>query len=216
MRDRDASLTAADLDALAWQKMDGLLPAIVQDYRSGAVLMLGYMNRDALARTLEIGLATFWSRSRNQLWTKGETSDNHLNVVAVHADCDADALRVLAEPHGPTCHLGTASCFGGGVTGPGWLADLSHIIADRAAGGANTSYTARLLAEGPQRIAQKVGEEGVEVALAAVASSPAECAGEVADLLYHVSVLMQAKGFSWNDVMSILQARHAAKGQQSD
>jgi len=212
MRDRNAPLTQADLAALAWDKMDGLLPAAVQDSASGLLLMLGYMNRDALAATLETGLATFWSRSKQRLWQKGETSGHVLRVAAIHEDCDADALLVLAEPQGPTCHLGTASCFGGeGPAGPGWLAELAAIVAARAATGDETSYTARLLAEGLPRIAQKVGEEGVELALAAVTRDAAGCAEEAADLLYHLTVLMQARGFGWSEVIEVLQRRHASK-----
>jgi phosphoribosyl-ATP pyrophosphohydrolase/phosphoribosyl-AMP cyclohydrolase len=209
MRDRNAPLTGADLGALAWDKMDGLLPAAVQDRASGRLLMLGYMNREALAATLETGLATFWSRSKQRLWQKGETSGNVLRVAAVHEDCDSDALLILADPQGSTCHLGTTSCFGGqGPAGPGWLADLAAIVADRAATGDETSYTARLLAEGLPRIAQKVGEEGVEIALAAVTRDAAGCAEEVADLLYHLTVLMQAKGFGWEEVVEVLRVRH--------
>jgi len=209
MRDRNAPLTQADLGALAWDKMDGLLPAAVQDRASGRLLMLGYMNRDALAATLETGLATFWSRSKQRLWQKGETSGNSLRVSAVHEDCDADALLILADPQGPTCHLGTTSCFGGdGAQGPGWLADLARIVETRAATGDETSYTARLLAEGLPRIAQKIGEEGVEIALAAVTRDAAGCAEETADLLYHLTVLMQAKGFGWSEVIEVLRRRH--------
>jgi phosphoribosyl-ATP pyrophosphohydrolase/phosphoribosyl-AMP cyclohydrolase len=213
MRDRNAPLIQADLGTLAWDKMDGLLPAAVQDRASGRLLMLGYMNRDALAATLSTGLATFWSRSKQRLWQKGETSGNSLRVAAVHEDCDADALLILADAQGPTCHLGTTSCFGGeGAQGPGWLADLARIVATRAATGEETSYTARLLAEGLPRIAQKVGEEGVEIALAAVTRDAAGCAEETADLLYHLTVLMQAKGFGWEDVIEVLRRRHSAKG----
>ena len=208
MRDRNAPLTAADLDSLAWAKMDGLLPATVQDRGSGRVLMLGYMNREALEASLATGSATFWSRSRQRLWTKGETSGNRLGVTSVHRDCDGDALLVLADPEGPTCHLGTASCFAGAsVEGPGWLAELSRVVAGRAAGGDESSYTRRLLAQGIQRIAQKIGEEGVEVALAASASSPEHCAEEVADLLYHLAILMEARGFGWSEVVAVLQGR---------
>ena len=209
MRDRNAPLTPADLGGLAWEKMAGLLPAAVQDRASGRLLMLGYMDRDALAATLRTGLATFWSRSKQRLWQKGETSGNRLHVAAVHEDCDADALLVLADPEGPTCHLGTASCFGGtGPAGPGWLADLARIVETRAATGDESSYTARLLTEGLPRIAQKVGEEGLELALAAVTRDPAGCAEEAADLLYHLTVLMEAKGFGWEEVIAVLRARH--------
>jgi phosphoribosyl-ATP pyrophosphohydrolase/phosphoribosyl-AMP cyclohydrolase len=210
MRDRNAPLTAAELDSLAWEKMSGLLPAAVQDRRTGELLMLGYMDRAALAATLETGLATFFSRSKGRLWQKGETSGNRLTVAGVWEDCDGDALLVRADPEGPTCHLGTQSCFGGAAEGPGWLAELSRIVAARASERDPGSYTVKLLNEGPARIAQKVGEEGVEVALAAVTRDPAACAEETADLLYHLTVLMQARGFSWEDVVTILRQRHAA------
>ncbi len=215
MRDRDAPLRAQDIDKLAWDKMAGLIPTIVQDRGSNRVLMLGYMNRDALAATFATGFATFWSRSRQRLWTKGETSGNVLRVTSIHADCDGDALLVQAEPSGPICHLGTASCFGDSEpAGPGWLAELSRIVASRAATGDEGSYTRRLLAEGPTRIAQKIGEEGVEVALAGAGSSPEHCAEEVADLFYHVTVLMEARGFGWSEVVAILRSRHAKAGDK--
>jgi phosphoribosyl-ATP pyrophosphohydrolase/phosphoribosyl-AMP cyclohydrolase len=209
MRDRDSPLTAGDVGTLAWDKMDGLVPARVQDSGSGRVLMLGYMNSEALEASLATGLVTFWSRSKRRLWTKGATSGHRLRLKAVHADCDGDALLVLADPEGPTCHLGTPSCFGEAVpAGPAWLSELSSIVAERAAGGDERSYTRRLLAQGAPRIAQKIGEEGVEVALAAVTRDAAGCAEEVADLLYHLAVLMETKGFGWTDVIQVLQARH--------
>lgn len=209
MRDRSTPLTAADVDGLAWDKMGGLLPAVVQDRASGAVLMLGYMDRAALASTLDSRLATFFSRSKQRLWRKGETSGNTLEVIAVHNDCDSDALLVLADPQGPTCHLGTQSCFIDGVPGPGWLGELGRIVADRAEANAEASYTARLLADGLPRIAQKVGEEGVEVALAAVTCPVDKVAEEIADLLYHLTVLMQARGVRWEQVVATLQDRHS-------
>ena len=211
MRDRNAPLSAADIGALAWERMGGLIPAAVQDRRSGRVLMLGYMDPHALASTLETGFATFFSRSKRRLWTKGETSGNRLRVTTVHEDCDGDALLVLADPEGPTCHLGTTSCFGGeGPEGPGWLAELSLTIAKRAASGDQGSYTARLLTEGLPKIAQKVGEEGVEVALAAVTRDEAGCAEEVADLLYHLAVLIEARGLGWEEAVAVLRRRHSA------
>ena len=213
MRDRNAPLTELDLAGLAWDKMDGLIPAVVQDRESGAVLMLGYMDRAALEATLHDGFATFFSRSKGRLWQKGETSGNRLRVASVQEDCDGDALLVRAEPEGPICHLGTASCFGGASEGPGWLTELSRIVARRAADGDPSSYTARLLGEGPQRIAQKIGEEGVEVALAAVSRDEAGCAEEVADLAYHLAVLMEARGFDWTDVVRVLRGRHSDRGQ---
>ena len=208
MRDRRSPLTAADLPALAWDKMSGLLPAAVQDAQSGRLLMLGYMDQAALQATLDSGYATFFSRSKGRLWQKGETSGNRLAVRGVHKDCDGDALLVLAEPQGPTCHEGTASCFGGELGGPGWLAELTRIVSQRARSGPDTSYTRWLLKEGTPRIAQKVGEEGVEVALAAVTRDAAGTAEEIADLLYHLSVLMEARGFGWDEVMAVMRRRH--------
>ena len=158
--------------ALDWDKNDGLLPAIVQDARSGQVLMLAYMNREALRITLAEKRATFFSRSRNRLWTKGESSGHWLHVVDVETDCDRDTLLVLANPEGPTCHTGTRSCFGDELetdaAGLSFLMRLEAVIAQRISDRPEGSYTARLWSEGPTRIAQKVGEEGVEVALAAV------------------------------------------------
>lgn len=209
MRDRSAPLTEADVAGLAWEKADGLIPAVVQDPRSGRVLMLGYMNAEALAATLRTGLATFFSRSRQRLWQKGETSGNSLRVRGVFADCDEDALLLLADPEGPTCHLGTRSCFEAEVAGAGWLADLADIIAERACSGDPSSYTRELLAGGPERIGKKIGEEGVEVALAGVGRDVAGCVEEVADLLYHIGVLMEARGFRWDDVVAVLKTRHA-------
>jgi len=209
MRDRNAPLTPADLDALDWAKMDGLVPAVIQDADTGQVLMLGYVDRAALAATLGSGFATFFSRSKGRLWQKGETSGNRLAVRTVLADCDEDALLVRAVPEGPACHLGTTSCFGAdGPSGVGFLAKLARIVHERGQADPSESYTARLLAEGPQRIAQKVGEEGVEVALAAVGRDAAGCAEEAADLLYHLTVLMEAKGFDWDDAAKILEERH--------
>ena len=209
MRDRSSPLTETDIGALAWDKMGGLLPAIVQDARTSRILMVGYMNAEALAATLENGFVTFFSRSKQRLWQKGETSGNRLRFQGAFADCDADALLIVAEPDGPTCHLGKTSCFDAETGGPGWLADLSGIIADRARSGDGSSYTRQLLDAGPQRIGQKVGEEGVEVALAAVSRDASGCAEEVADLVYHVAVLMEARGFGWDDVVAVLKHRHA-------
>ncbi|HEX8381471.1 MAG TPA: bifunctional phosphoribosyl-AMP cyclohydrolase/phosphoribosyl-ATP diphosphatase HisIE [Allosphingosinicella sp.] len=210
MRDRNAPLTAADLGSLDWEKMDGLLPAVVQDAASGQVLMLAYMSREALEATLAKSRAVFQSRSKGRLWEKGETSGNFLAVTEIRADCDGDALLVKAEPAGPTCHLGTTSCFGGTEDGPGFLATLSRIVAARAGSDATTSYTARLLDSGPAAIAQKIGEEGVELALAAVGRDRDGCIEEAADLLYHLAVLMEARGFGWEDVAATLRRRHEA------
>jgi phosphoribosyl-ATP pyrophosphohydrolase/phosphoribosyl-AMP cyclohydrolase len=209
MRDRGAPLSEAEIGSLAWEKMGGLLPAVVQDVRTGQPLMLGYMNVDALATSLASGLVTFFSRSRRRLWQKGESSGNILEVRAIFADCDDDALLVLAVPAGPVCHLGTQSCFSAPPIGAGWLGELSAIIAERARSGGEASYTRSLLDEGPERIGKKIGEEAVEVALAGISRDAAGCVEEVADLVYHVSVLMEARGFGWDDVIASLRARHA-------
>lgn len=209
MRDRSAPLTEADLGSLAWDKMGGLLPAVVQDASINRVLMVGYMDAEALSATLADGFVTFFSRSKDRLWQKGEASGNRLRFRGAFEDCDSDALLILADPEGPTCHLGTPSCFVKEAGGPGWLAELSSIIADRARSGDGSSYTHQLLETGPQRIGQKIGEEGVEVALAAVSRDVNGCAEEIADLVYHLAVLMEARGFGWDEVIAVLKQRHA-------
>ena len=203
------SITAADLDGLDFAKADGLLPAIVQHADSGAVLMLGYMNREALERTLARGRVVFFSRSKGRLWEKGETSGHSLEVKAIRADCDRDALLVTAQPRGPTCHRGTLSCFGdGSASALGFLGELEGIIEARKAARAENSYTAKLFAAGTRRIGQKVGEEAVEVALAGVAGSGEEVVAEAADLLYHLLVLLRCRGVAIADVVEELRARH--------
>lgn len=200
-----------DIDLLDWAKMGGLLPTIAQDAATGEVRMLGYCNRDALEATLATRVVTFFSRSRGTLWVKGETSGNRLELVGARADCDQDALLLLVRPLGPTCHTGTDSCFGAaGPPGIGFIATLGRTIADRAAADPADSYTARLIAQGIKRIAQKVGEEGVETALAAVAGDKAEVEAEAADLVYHLLVLLQAKGSSLDEVVTELRRRHPA------
>jgi phosphoribosyl-ATP pyrophosphohydrolase/phosphoribosyl-AMP cyclohydrolase len=209
MRDRNAPLTDADIGALAWEKMDGLLPAIVQDASTRQLLMIAYMDEAALRATLASGRATFYSRSKQRLWEKGESSGHHLAVRRVLADCDGDALLVEADPVGPTCHLGTTSCFSEeGPTGVGWLGALRRIVAERATADPAASYTARLMSQGVMRIAQKVGEEGLEIALAAVGRDTQGCIEETADLIYHLTVLMEARGYGWDDVAATLQERH--------
>jgi len=195
-----------DLD---WSKGNGLLPTIVQDARSGAVLMLGYMNAEALARTQQGGKVTFYSRSKQRLWTKGETTGNHLLLKSVRADCDSDALLIQAEPIGPTCHQGTRSCFGdGSEPGLAFLAVLDTLVARRARELPVGSYTTALFERGIRRIAQKVGEEGVETALAATTGDDAELLDEAADLLFHLIVLLCARGKSLSDVVDRLRTRH--------
>jgi phosphoribosyl-ATP pyrophosphohydrolase/phosphoribosyl-AMP cyclohydrolase len=198
---------AATLDpaALAWDKGDGLLPAVVQDADSLRVLMLGYMDRDALAATLDTGQVTFFSRSKGRLWTKGETSGHVLDLVSVRADCDDDALLVLARPKGPTCHLQRASCFPGAPAAV--LAPLDALLARREAERPSGSYTTRLFEGGLRRIAQKVGEEGVETALAAVAQDDEALLGEAADLTYHLLVLLRARGLGLEDLERTLAGR---------
>jgi len=195
-----------------WDKADGLVPAIVQDAGSGAVLMLGYMNRDALAATEATRRVTFWSRSKGRLWTKGESSGNFLLVKQIALDCDRDTLLILAEPTGPACHLGTTTCWGDGAPQSlaqrhAFLGELEGTIAERVAQRPPGSYTTQLLDQGMRRVAQKVGEEGVELALAAVAQSNPEILGESADLVYHMLVLLQAKGLSLAEVVETLRAR---------
>jgi phosphoribosyl-ATP pyrophosphohydrolase/phosphoribosyl-AMP cyclohydrolase len=200
---------------LDWAKGDGLLPAIVQDARSGRVLMLGYMNAESLRRTLAERRVVFYSRSRKALWTKGETSGHYLNVVDVSVDCDDDTILVLARPDGPTCHKGTETCFDDArvpdATGLAFLGSLEGTIAQRIAENREGSYTARLYAQGLGRVAQKVGEEGVETALAAVTRGDDELVGECADLLFHLLVLLKARNLSLGHVVQELASRHAAK-----
>lgn len=198
------------VETLDWAKGDGLLPAIIQHWRSGEVLMLGYMNREALAATRASGKVTFFSRSKQRLWIKGESSGNHLLLKSVHVDCDADTLLVRAEPVGPTCHRGTPTCFADAVDLPiAFLGELDALVEKRHAERPDGSYTTRLFDAGLHKIAQKVGEEGVETALAGVAQGDAELLGESADLLFHLLVLLRARGFGLPDVVSVLQSRHS-------
>lgn len=202
-------VTLDNLSELAWGKMDNLLPAIIQDAGTGAVLMQGFMNQAALTETLASNKATFYSRSKQRLWQKGETSGNTLDVVSVLADCDQDSLLIAAIPNGPTCHLGTESCFPEqALSQQNFLSYLERIIDKRKDDPVEESYTARLLARGTTKVAQKVGEEGVEVALAAVAETREDLLGECADLFYHTLVLLQDKNVALADVMAVLQQRH--------
>jgi phosphoribosyl-ATP pyrophosphohydrolase/phosphoribosyl-AMP cyclohydrolase len=196
-----------------WKKINGLIPAVVQDADSGGVLMLGYMNREALAATEATLQVTFWSRSKQRLWTKGETSGHFLTAVHIALDCDQDALLILVKPRGPACHTGTDTCWGkqapqSGAQSIAFLKTLEQVIVQRIADRPAGSYTAKLLDAGITRIAQKVGEEGLELALAGVAQSDREIIGEAADLLYHTLLLLNAKGLSLGAVVSELQARH--------
>lgn len=203
---RSPAMTTAQMGRLAWDKQAGLLPAIVQDADTLRVLMLGYMDRAALQATLDTGKVTFRSRSRQRLWVKGETSGHLLALVSIEADCDADTLLITARPQGPTCHLGRASCF---PSAPGeFLAGLDRLVAARDRERPAGSYTTRLFESGLRRIAQKVGEEGIETALAGVAQDDPALAGEAADLLFHLLVLLRARGLSLADAKAVLSQRH--------
>jgi len=201
--------TPEAIDALAWEKQGGLLPAVVQDAGTLRVLMLGYMDPAALRTTIDSGHVTFFSRTRNKQWTKGETSGHFLDVVGIDVDCDSDTLLVTARPHGPTCHLGRESCFPEAPAASSFVGELDALIANRERERPAGSYTTKLFDGGIRRIAQKVGEEGVETALAAVAQSDEELLGEAGDLLYHLLVLLRARGLGLADVEAVLRARHA-------
>ena len=194
---------------LAWQKGDGLLPCIVQDQLTGKILMQGFMNQQALEHSLETGNVTFYSRSKQRLWTKGETSGFTLQLRDISVDCDLDSILVLATPQGPTCHKGTETCWDQADTPDfSFLAQLEQVIAERKSAAADSSYTAKLYASGIKRIAQKVGEEGVETALAATVGDKEELKNEAADLLYHLMVLLQASDMSMADAIAVLKQRH--------
>ncbi len=206
------SPTSFPIDTVDFTKGAGLVPAIVQDADTGAVLMLAYMNREALEQTLARGRAVFFSRSKQRLWEKGETTGHSLDVVDVALDCDNDTLLVTARPRGPACHNGTLTCFGdaprSAATSIAFLAKLEGVIAQRATDKPEASYTARLLDKGVARVAQKVGEEGVELALAGVGETDQKVVEESADLLFHLLVLLRARGIPLSQVVSQLQARH--------
>lgn len=197
------------MSRIDFEKGGGLVPAIVQHADTGEVLMLAYMNAEALEKTCETKAVTFWSRSKNRLWTKGETSGNVLSLVSVTPDCDADTLLVKARPAGPACHTGTKTCFGE-TPGPGvgFLGALQHIVQERAKADPSESYTAKLLSKGVLKCAQKVGEEGVETALAGAAEPEEALLNEAADLLFHLTVLLQARGLGLSDAVSVLETRH--------
>ncbi len=197
------------INQIDFEKGAGLTPAIIQDASSGRVLMLGYMNKDALEQTFDTGKVTFFSRSKNRLWMKGESSGNVLDVVRIEKDCDQDAILIAANPAGPTCHEGTQSCFGDEAPeGLGFLSYLENLIEGRKGADPSTSYTAKLLAGPLNKAAQKVGEEGVETALAVVSEDDAALKGEAADLLYHLLVVLAARDIELMDVISVLQERH--------
>lgn len=200
---------------LDFKKGDGLLPAVIQDAELGTVLMLGFMNEEALAATRAKNQVVFFSRTKNRLWTKGETSGHFLDVVSIHEDCDHDTLLIKARPRGPVCHTGAATCFGGTDSGGASyveshiLEKLERVIFDRKANPSAKSYTSQLFADGAKRIAQKVGEEGVEVAIAAQYDDKVRVRDEAADLLFHLLVLLAEKEIPLRDVYSELVLRHS-------
>jgi len=203
---------ALNVPVLDWDKVNGLMPVIVQDSATLRVLMLGYMNAQALERTCTSGRVTFFSRSKQRLWTKGESSGHYLDVITIHADCDQDTLLITARPHGPTCHTGTTSCFDGFTAAPGnFLGQLEQLLAQRFKQRPANSYSSHLFNQGTRHIAQKVGEEGVETALAAVVQDDEALLGEAADLLFHLIALLRARDLTLHDAVNVLEQRHAAK-----
>lgn len=203
-------MTVFNSSKINWEKINGLLPAIIQDNQTGQVLMLGYMNQEALRATCETGQVTFYSRTKKRLWMKGETSGNVLRVIEILVDCDDDTLLILAEINGPCCHLNQLSCFGTYSASFAALFHLEAVILSRYQQRPSQHYTTQLFDQGLKRIAQKVGEEGVEVALAASCGDQDETTNEAADLLYHLLVLLVAKQISLNEVNLILKERQTS------
>ena len=201
-------MTPEQLDQLQFDKSpNGLLPAIVQDASTHVVLMQGYVNRAAVEKTLESGLVTFYSRSKDRLWTKGETSHHYLHFESMAADCDNDSLLIQAHPNGPVCHTGNDTCWGQ-VNRGDFLDHLEQTIHDRRDNPSEASYTSQLLARGINKVAQKVGEEAVELVIEAKDDDRELFLGEAADLMYHYLVLLAAKGYSLQDVRAELRSRH--------
>ncbi|GAC1383036.1 MAG: bifunctional phosphoribosyl-AMP cyclohydrolase/phosphoribosyl-ATP diphosphatase HisIE [Ginsengibacter sp.] len=188
---------------------DQLIPVIIQDFKTSKVLMLGFMNKEALDKTLESKLVTFYSRSKMRLWTKGETSNNYLHLVDLKNDCDNDTLLILARPDGPVCHTGADTCFNEKNEAGGFVSKLENIIEDRLASGSSQSYTHSLVQKGINKVAQKVGEEAVELIIEAMRSNENDFKNEAADLLYHYLILLQAKGYKLKDIEEVLKERHS-------
>ncbi|KIA93382.1 phosphoribosyl-ATP pyrophosphatase [Pedobacter kyungheensis] len=196
-----------DINSLDWDKTAGLLPVIIQDYKTLEVLMLGYMNAEALEKTQSEGKVTFFSRTKNRLWTKGETSDNFLFVKELFVDCDNDTILIKADAVGPTCHTGSRSCFKTDFN-QNFIFELENIINDRYENPVEGSYINKMRAKGLNKIAQKVGEEGVETVIAALAETEEEFIGEASDLLFHLMFLLKEKGLSIQDIAKNLEKRH--------
>ena len=190
---------------------DGLVPAIIQDANTNVVLMLGFMNEDSLQRTIESRLVTFYSRTKRRLWTKGEESKNYLHLVDIKSDCDNDTLLIRANPDGPVCHTGSDTCFNESNINSDFLSELEKIILDRKQNISTGSYTSSLFTKGINKIAQKVGEEAVELVIEAKDNDAEKFKSEAADLLFHYLILLRAKDFSLNDIASVLKERHFAK-----
>lgn len=208
-------IDAENIERLKFDE-SGLIVAIVQDATTLQVRMVGWMNRDSILQTLQAKRVTFWSRSREELWEKGATSGNFLELVSILADCDRDSLLVLAKPMGPTCHEGSESCFiDAPKTETSFLEVLQQVIAERDGADANASYTSQLLAEGRGRVAQKVGEEGVETALSVASGEVGEVIAESADLIFHLLVALRHRGVSIADVVNELARRHAESSERS-
>ena len=198
-------MNSETIQTLDWSKQNSLVPAIIQDAETLQVLMLGYMNSEALALTLESGQVTFFSRSKNRLWTKGESSGHFLSVVSIQTDCDSDSLLIMATPNGPTCHLNRQSCF---ADAPAYfLCELEQRIIERKSANPQTSYSKRLMDSGLAKVAQKVGEEAVETVIAACIQDDKALLNESADLLYHLIVLLQTKQLSLQQVIAVLKNR---------
>lgn len=196
------------MNEIDFDKGNGLVPAVVQDVNTRKVLMLGYMNREAYKHTLNSRKVTFWSRSRNERWTKGDTSGNYLELISMHLDCDQDALLVKAIPTGPVCHKGWDTCWNETNEGIGFLNQLEDIVDDRLKRDPEESYTARLASKGIHKVAQKVGEEGVEVVIEALRDDKERLCEESADLIFHLIVTLRMKGLSLKDVSAVLEKRH--------
>ena len=198
-----------DINQVDFEKENGLVPAIIQDLKTAKVLMLGYMNKEALEKTLHTGKVTFFSRSKQRLWTKGETSENYLQLKSVAVDCDSDSLLVLVEPKGPTCHTGSDTCWDEiNVNNIQFLSYLTQVIKERKQLPTDESYVARLFSKGINKVAQKVGEEAVEVVIEAKDNDEKLFLNESADLLFHLMMLLEAKGYTLNEVVSVLKERH--------
>ncbi|WP_316832131.1 bifunctional phosphoribosyl-AMP cyclohydrolase/phosphoribosyl-ATP diphosphatase HisIE [Pedobacter aquatilis] len=196
-----------DINSLDWEKTEGLLPVIIQDYKTLEVLMLGYMNAEALEKTQAEGKVTFFSRTKNRLWTKGETSNNFLYVKELYTDCDNDTILIKADAVGPTCHTGSRSCFKTDFN-QNFIFELENIITDRYENPVEGSYINKMRGKGLNKIAQKVGEEGVETVIAALAETEEELIGEASDLVFHLLFLLKEKGLSIQDIAKKLESRH--------